>query len=322
MTGAEIAARLRAEGRGVLVMVVAARGSTPREAGAAMLVAGTGAAGTIGGGRVEHECVQAARRMLQAAARSAAGSAGASAPDRARPAPQGGRDAPPRGTGAILGAERSHWEKSRKTMDFPLGPALDQCCGGFLHIALAPLTAADAPRFEAGAAELWEGGPVWREAPAPRPVLIYGAGHVGRALVAALAPLPFALRWVDARAGATEGAPPGVATVETPLPEAEAAAAPPGAFHVILTHSHALDLEIAAAALGARPGHVGLIGSATKRASFARKLRARGVDPAGLTCPIGLPGLRDKRPAVIAASVAADLLSRDAAAARAEGRAA
>ena len=275
MTGAEIAARLRAEGRAVLVMVAEARGSTPREAGAAMLVAPGGAVGTIGGGTVEHRACAAARALLSDPA----------------PAP-------------LL-------------EEFPLGPDLDQCCGGRVSVALAPLAAADAPRVEAGRVPLWAGGPVWTEPPRPRTVLVYGAGHVGRALVAALAPLPFALRWIDARPGTLDAAPPGVATVETPLPEAEARAAAPGALHVALTHSHALDLEIVAAALAARPGFVGLIGSATKRATFLRKLRARGLAEdrrARLTCPIGLPGLRDKRPPVIAASVAAQLLMVGAAA--------
>jgi xanthine dehydrogenase accessory protein XdhC len=324
VTGAEIAARLRAEGCGVLAMVVEARGSTPRAAGAAMFVGATETVGTIGGGRVEFECVAAARGMLDEEVRSASPSRPVGTTGPRPTAPQetimGGRDAPPRGRARP--SEQSGTVDGGSIRDFPLGPALDQCCGGFLRIALAPLTVTDAPRFETGESALWDGGPVWREVPAPRAVLIYGAGHVGRALIRALAPLPFALRWVDARPGATEAAPPGVATIETPLPEAEAAAAPPGAFHMILTHSHALDLEIAAAALGARPAHVGLIGSATKRATFARKLRDRGLDPAGLTCPIGLPGFRDKRPAVIAASVAADLLQRDAALAAAEGRAA
>jgi xanthine dehydrogenase accessory factor len=107
-----------------------------------------------------------------------------------------------------------------------------------------------------------------------------------------------------------------VTVVETPLPEAEAHAAPPEAMHLVLTHSHALDLEIVAAALTKGAAFVGLIGSATKRATFGRKLRTRGLPEAALarlTCPIGLPGLRDKRPAVIAASVAAQLLQVDAA---------
>jgi xanthine dehydrogenase accessory factor len=149
-------------------------------------------------------------------------------------------------------------------------------------------------------------------------VLVYGGGHVGAALVAALAPLPFEVRWIDARArGFLVPPPAGVATRLTPLPEEEALAAPADAFHVVLTHSHALDLEIVAAVLERDAfGFLGLIGSATKRALFARRLRERGI-PAErldrLTCPIGLPGLRDKRPAVIAASTAAQLLQIDAA---------
>jgi xanthine dehydrogenase accessory factor len=200
---------------------------------------------------------------------------------------------------------------------FPLGPALDQCCGGRMTVALARLAAHDAPRFTAGGpVALWPDGPVFREGPSPRPVLVYGAGHVGTALVRALAPLPFAVRWIDARADAFPEAPPGVACIETPLPEAETARAAPEALHIVLTHSHALDLEIVAAALAREAAFVGLIGSATKRATFLRRLRARGLPEtalARLTCPIGLPGLKDKRPAVIAAAVAAQLLQIDAA---------
>jgi xanthine dehydrogenase accessory factor len=179
------------------------------------------------------------------------------------------------------------------------------------------LSGLDAARFTAGGpVALWPDGPVWYDAPPRRPVLVYGAGHVGAALVRALTPLPFVLRWIDARADVITNPPRGVTVVETPLPEAEAHAAPPGAMHLVLTHSHALDLEIVAAALTQGAAFVGLIGSATKRATFGRKLRGRGVPEAALgrlTCPIGLPGLRDKRPAVIAASVAAQLLQVDSA---------
>ena len=275
MTPSAIASALRAEPRAVIVLVAEALGSTPREAGAAMLVTARGTFGTIGGGTVEHRAIARARALLN--------------------------------PGAPANASEA----------FPLNPALDQCCGGRMTLAFARLTALDAARFEAGGpVALWPDGPVWTPPPPARTVLVYGAGHVGTALVRALAPLPFALRWIDTRAGALAGAPPGIACTETPLPEAEAAKAPAGALHIVLTHSHALDLEIAAAALAAPAGFVGLIGSATKRATFLRKLRARGLPEsalARLTCPIGLPGLRDKRPAVIAASVAAQLLQVDAA---------
>jgi xanthine dehydrogenase accessory factor len=324
-------------------MILEARGSTPRGPGTAMLVTEDGLHGTIGGGRVEFECVAEARRLLTPSASRGEAEAGGvpahppAAAREGRPPERGGAAAdlggadPLSSPAARVGrspmsggaAPAPGWRPQSataadlaglpRTIDFPLGPDLDQCCGGYLRAAFALLSADDAPRFEAGEAALWPGGPVWRDGPPPRPALVYGAGHVGRALVAALAPLPFALSWIDPRPGLMDAAPEGVATVETPLPEAEAARAPAEAFHIVLTHSHALDLEIVAAALAARPGFVGLIGSATKRATFARKLRARGLDPAGMTCPIGLPDLADKRPPVIAASVAADLLRRDAA---------
>ena len=206
----------------------------------------------------------------------------------------------------LRGGERHRLET------FPLGPTLDQCCGGRMTVALVRLTADDAGRFRGtGQVALWLGGPVLDPAPAPRPVIVYGAGHVGTALVRALAPLPFALRWVDGRAGVAPAV-EGLRCIETPLPEAEAA----GAMHLVMTHSHAVDLEIVAAALASDAAFIGLIGSATKRATFLRRLRARGIAEArlsALTCPIGLPGLRDKRPAIIAASVAAQLIQYDAA---------
>jgi xanthine dehydrogenase accessory factor len=125
--------------------------------------------------------------------------------------------------------------------------------------------------------------------------------------------LPFTVRWVDARLDAFPAeVPAGVGTVATPLPEAEARAAPADALHVVLTHSHALDLEIITAVLERGEfGFLGVIGSATKKALFLRRLRERGIaeDRLGrLVCPIGVPGIADKRPAVIAASVAGQLL--------------
>jgi xanthine dehydrogenase accessory protein XdhC len=261
------------DGGAVVVMVAEAQGSVPREAGAAMLVAASGATGTIGGGTVEHRALAVAREMLADTG----------------PAP------------VIL--------------DFPLGPALDQCCGGHMRVAFAAFGAADLERLRAarGALDLWPGGPMLAEVAAPRPVLIYGGGHVGAALARALAPLPFAVRWVDARLGAFPAEiPAGVETVENPLPEAEARAASADALHVVLTHSHALDLEIVAAVLERGEfGFLGLIGSATKKALFLRRLRERGIAEGRLvrlTCPIGVAGIRDKRPEVIAATVAVQLL--------------
>jgi len=140
-------------------------------------------------------------------------------------------------------------------------------------------------------------------------VILYGAGHVGTALARALEPLPFGLTWVDARAESVWPAEGPVPCRRLALPETAATAAPDEALHVVMTHSHAVDLEIVAAVLARPFRFLGLIGSATKRATFARRLAGRGLDTSRLTCPIGLPEIRGKAPAVIAASVAAQLLS-------------
>lgn len=144
-------------------------------------------------------------------------------------------------------------------------------------------------------------------------VLLFGAGHVGRAIVLALSQLPFSVRWIDSR---TDHFPPyvpsNVITVRNDEPEREIDAAPPGAFVLIMTHSHPLDYSIAASALRRSDfGFVGLIGSITKRARFASQARQLGISEdriARLVCPIGLPDIRDKEPSVIAAGVAAQLL--------------
>ena len=189
-------------------------------------------------------------------------------------------------------------------LDMPLGPALDQCCGGHLVVALKRITVPPAGPFA-----LTEGGPLLSD-PFRRTVLVYGAGHVGQALIRALEPLPFNLTWVDAR---HEDAFPVLSDVpcrRVALPETVAAEAPDDAFHLVMTHSHAVDLEIVAAVLARPFGFLGLIGSQSKRAAFLHRLHERYLDTSRLTCPIGLdiPG---KEPAVIAASVAAQLLAVD-----------
>ena len=130
-----------------------------------------------------------------------------------------------------------------------------------------------------------------------RAVYLFGAGHVGRALALALAPLPFAVRWIDSRRDAFPAhAPANVTLIHASEPVAELASAPDSALVVVMTHSHALDLEIVAEALRVeRFGYVGLIGSATKRARFLSQMRAAGlteVQLARLVCPIGVRGPR------------------------------
>jgi xanthine dehydrogenase accessory factor len=195
-------------------------------------------------------------------------------------------------------------EAVTRRIDRALGPDLGQCCGGRVILELRVFTAAQAGEIAAMA----EAAPDHRRA-----VLVFGAGHVGRALALALAPLPFAVTWIDSRAEAFPALVPANArAVAARDPAREIAAAPPGAFILILTHDHALDLAITAAALRRDDlPFIGLIGSATKRARFERRLRELGIAEAriaSLICPIGLPGIEGKEPAVIAASVAAQLL--------------
>jgi xanthine dehydrogenase accessory factor len=189
-------------------------------------------------------------------------------------------------------------------MDVPLGPEIGQCCGGHVTLALAPLTPARAARLLAR---------LDAEHAARPQVLVFGAGHVGRALAAALNLLPVRAILIDQRPEELALAPAGTETRLSPLPEAEVRAAPPGSAFVVLTHDHALDFLVTDAALArGDAAYVGLIGSASKRARF-RAWRAReGGDRRtvlrGLTCPIGGPS-HDKRPAVIAALTAAEIVA-------------
>lgn len=197
-------------------------------------------------------------------------------------------------------------------LEVALGPEIGQCCGGRVRLSFATLDAALLASLQNQA----------RDGAGRLPhVLVFGAGHTGRALATALAPLPLMTRLIDTRADAYEGYTAPVEAVVTPLPEAEVRAAPPGGAFVTMTHDHALDFLIAAEAL--RRGdaaYVGMIGSATKRAVFLSWLDESG--PEGgygrelggrLVCPIGGARVRDKRPAVIAALTAAEILEAVAA---------
>ncbi|MDB5511864.1 MAG: hypothetical protein JWR08_1347 [Enterovirga sp.] len=256
-----VLARLLAEDEpAILVTVSGAWGSTPREAGAAMLVTLGTSHGTIGGGQLEYHAVDTARVMLA------------------------------RG-------------ENRRALDMPLGPLLGQCCGGRVRLALER-----AGRPHAGALARQE-----RAARAAEPpVRVFGCGHTGLALARALAPLPFRTLLVDDRLDAGEHSPDGVALLRLDDPAAAVVDAEPRTAYVILTHSHALDYRIADAAL--RRGdaaYVGMIGSATKRARFDGFFRQGGGEAAALAalvCPIGGEAVPDKRPEVIAALVAAELI--------------
>jgi xanthine dehydrogenase accessory factor len=186
-----------------------------------------------------------------------------------------------------------------------LGPAIGQCCGGRVSLEYARLT----PALHAKLAE-----EVRRATTACPCVLIYGAGHVGRALARALAPLPLHVTLIDSRPeelALTDAR--GVKLLASDNPAAVAESAPTRAAHVVMTHSHTLDSLIASALLERGDfAYLGLIGSATKRAAFFSAFRAMGFEETKLTritCPIGGSAVADKRPEVIAALTAAEIIT-------------
>lgn len=202
---------------------------------------------------------------------------------------------------------RLRGEPGEPVRRYALGPSLGQCCGGVVHLRFEPVAAADAPRLQQ------------RLAPPLAPVALFGGGHVGRAIVAALAPLPFELTWIDSRDEIFPADIPSNVHCEHSDPvQAAVADLAPGASVLVMSFSHAEDLDVVAACLARQRqrgdlAFIGLIGSKTKWATFRHRLAERGFgesELARVTCPIGLPGIAGKEPAVIAASVAAQLLQR------------
>lgn len=307
MTGewSRLLAVLEAQGRAARVAVIATRGSTPREIGAAMVVApDLGCRGTIGGGALEWRAQHLAAEALAEA------------------------------------------EPRFLRHELLLGPDLGQCCGGRVTLAVEVFDAADLPAvrgfaaLEADRVFTTEATPVdgrlvrllldgdaepgldpdgrliERFGDERRRLMLFGAGHLGRALVLALAPLPFRVDWIDGRDDAFPGVFPGnVRPIRLADPVAAIAAAPAGAFVLAVTHDHALDLGLADAALRRDDlPYVGVVGSKTKRARFSSRLREMGL-PDGvirrMVLPVGTVGPRSKVPAVIAASIAVELLVAD-----------
>jgi xanthine dehydrogenase accessory factor len=284
---------LAAHGRVARVVIAAHDGSSPREVGAAMLVWDQGQSGTIGGGALEFEAVLRAREWLV-----------------------GG---------------------GRRVDRVALGPSIGQCCGGAVTLwtevfdaapeAVAGVVArgpgtmplavkrilvaarGQGMRPEPGLVQGWLVEPVME---AERQVWVWGAGHVGRALVAVLAPLPgIAITWVDTGPERfPEAIPDGVTPVWAAAPEALVAHVPVSAEHLVVTYSHALDLELCHRLLGRGFCWLGLIGSATKWARFRSRLAAlghSGVEINRITCPIGDVSL-GKHPQAIAIGVGLQLL--------------
>jgi xanthine dehydrogenase accessory factor len=293
----------------VRVVVASMRGSAPRDPGASLLVTPDTIEGTIGGGHLEFEAIQIARAFLTA--------------DQRQPAVQ--------------------------IRQLILGEDLRQCCGGAVQLWLERFTASDLTMLQAAAQaahdkrtmleSVFDGMRVTRRlfvATSPESMRftshsahvgtlrerlgapgqnlwIFGAGHVGQAIVRALSDLPFDITWVDSRPGVLPTSlPANVRALDEPQPAGLLAEAPEDAMYVVLTHDHALDYSLCHSILRRDAfAWLGLIGSESKAARFRSRLRKDGIAPAlieKLACPIGVTGIESKAPAAIAIAVAAQLL--------------
>jgi xanthine dehydrogenase accessory factor len=292
----DLKAAVTAHGRVTRVVIADIRGSSPREVGAAMLVWETGQSGTIGGGALEFEAAETARTQTQGSVLS-----------RHALGPDLGQCC---GGAVVLLSEIYDAERVAELDDDlivrPAGAQTDKPLSVQRLLAKAR-NAGDPP--EAQLIDGWMVEPVHKPS---RPLWIWGAGHVGRALVHTLAPIPdLEITWVDT---GPERFPDEIPAGVTALPAAQPAAlmrhAPENAEHLILTYSHALDLELCHQALLRGFAFAGVIGSKTKWARFRSRLAALGHAPgaiARITCPIGDPSL-GKHPQQIAVGVAAQMM--------------
>ncbi|WP_053153283.1 xanthine dehydrogenase accessory protein XdhC [Pseudomonas sp. Pf153] len=182
------------------------------------------------------------------------------------------------------GQQNTHLER------FSLGASLGQCCGGVTVLLFEPMGQVQAQ------------------------IAVFGAGHVGRALVPLLASLPCRVRWIDSReAEFPEHLPHGVHKIVTEDPLDEVDELPPGSYCIVMTHNHQLDLELSAAILKRNDfTYFGLIGSKTKRVKFEHRLRDRGFDSSTLQrmrCPMGIGEVKGKLPVEIAISIAGEIIA-------------
>jgi xanthine dehydrogenase accessory factor len=272
--------------RCVFLLVASTQGSVPREVGASMIVTANGTHGTIGGGHLELKAIEHARAMFEA--------------------------------NATVATQRH----------FPLGPALGQCCGGAVSILFAPINETHRDEI-AKIATIEERGGSYdftritdseetitvRLEFNPWYIVVFGAGHVGKAIVEVCATLPCRMTWIDEReAEFPKQVAPNVRVVNSDFPAHEVKRIPAGAQVLVLTHSHALDLDVCFALLKRNDlSYCGLIGSQTKAATFRKRFAQRGYSAheiSRIICPIGRAELTSKHPGAIAIGVAFDLSQR------------
>lgn len=322
MSFASLVAQISEHGPVVRVSIIDAKGSTPREAGTYMNVSTLAFTGTIGGGTLEQEALTQARKLLSSA--------------------------------------QAPW--TRMVRDYPLGPSLGQCCGGFIKLLFEVISDDEISVLQdegenlIAVRQIQSGSPIgfshnrkdddknwplsvrhgvrelqsgiqkreaklidgWFIEPLGKtltPLFLYGAGHVGRAVVKAFEDLPFAIYWVDtSNSRYPESIPSSINKLVTQTPQSLAEHAPLDAFHVVMSYSHNLDFEICHAVLAQdKFAYLGVIASKTKRVRFAKRLKEFAIPEhsiARMNAPIGIKGLDGKEPAIIALSLAADLLLR------------
>lgn len=306
---------------GVIVTVASIRGSAPRETGAKMIVTPTATIGTIGGGQLEYQCARVAVEML-----------GGDELPTTRRFPLGASMGQCCG-GVVdilfepVAEVHPSWLSDLRALHGQRKPAvvvtgIGECAGKFVISDDHEFGPGQLPHnIERRARELLlgDGGAervddYFLEAVlnADFNIAVFGAGHVGSAVVESLSRLDCNIRWVDSRRNIFHAAMPNVRTVEAIEPALEVAAMPARSHYLVLTHSHALDFDICSRILIRRDAqYCGLIGSISKRRRFEKRFRQQGLSDdaiASLICPIGVSGISGKKPVEIAVAVAAELL--------------
>lgn len=280
---------LSAGRQAVRAVLIRAEGSTPREMGADMMIYDNHFTGTIGGGTLEHDVINTARQ--------------------------------------IMASPRDGIYRTKR--QYPLGPTLGQCCGGFVEVLFEHITAEDLALwtgfkdtetlFHPDQQDLppshrpsSHGGITLSIATIKIPLYLYGAGHVGRALITVTDGLPLERYWIDTSIERfPDIIPDDVEQVIASNPAHIACYAKPKAIHLVMSYSHQMDLNICLAVLQENTfSHLGLIGSLTKKSRFLKSLKNAGIDDHRrdrLICPIGLPEIGGKEPIRVALSIAGQL---------------
>ncbi len=307
----------------VLVTVAGIRGSAPREIGAKMIVTAKETIGTIGGGQLEYQSTRVAVGMLaeeKLALRSfplgsSMGQCCGGVVEILFEPVAGGMPAWLRDLQALHGQRepaviathisRSAPAKFVVTADRVFG--VDEAEADDALLATARVILGGGPGAQRNVQDLYE--PV---VTSDFNIAVFGAGHVGAAVVSSLSNLDCNIRWIDNRRSFFRDVPANVRAIEAPEPALEVAAMPPDSYYLVMTHSHAIDFEVCDRIL--RRGdarYCGLIGSVTKRRRFEKRSRQQGIPAAmidALVCPIGVDGINGKKPAEIAVSTAAEIL--------------